>query len=469
MSAAPPAGADPLLRPTGKSSRAGIERVRRVLFRHRLRLLLRLAVLAAAVAGAVLLATRGLTGWAVVAGLAALAQVPSLIRFVERPVRDLVRFLDGVRNDDLSVSFTTGRGPLLDAMREALSDVVAAFRRVRSEREEQAQYLQTVVRHVGVALVAVRDDGEIALFNEAAGRLLGLRRPRTLPALAEQQPALAQALGDVRAGRHALVEVERDDRALTLVVQTTRFQLGGAFYTLASLQDIRPELEEKEIEAWQQLTRVLTHEIMNSVAPIASLAGTAADLLRDGPPEERAQAGALEALDVIRRRCDGLIHFVEAYRSVTRLPEPAFQIVPARDLLGDVTTLLRARAREQAVEVHLRVEPKGLELVADPDLLEQALVNVVLNAAQAVEGQAGARVEVVGRTGPTGRPVIEVTDNGPGIPPEVRDRIFIPFFTTKPEGSGIGLSLARQIMRLHGGTLSVQSTPGEATTFAFRF
>jgi signal transduction histidine kinase len=436
--------------------------------RHRVRLVGRLVGIAAATAVAAWLGARGQTGGAVLAGLVAAAQVPFLVRSVERPVRDLVRFLDGVRNDDLSVSFTGGRGPLLDAVRAALTDVVEAFRRVRSEREEQAQYLQTVVRHVGVALVAVRDDGHVALFNEAAGRLLGVRSPRTLDALAARRPALADALRGGRPGRRALVEVDRDDRDLTLVVQTTRFQLGGALYTLASLQDIRPELEEKEAEAWQQLTRVLTHEIMNSVAPIASLAATAGDLLGDDR-SETARVGALEALGVIRRRCDGLVHFVEAYRSVSHLPRPSFQVVPAGPLLGDVTTLVRATARGRGPDLRLLVEPPGLELVADPDLLEQALVNVVLNAVQALDGVDGGRVEVVARPGPAGRPTIDVTDNGPGISPETRERVFVPFFTTKAGGSGIGLGLARQIMRLHGGTLTVHSVPDEATTFSLRF
>ncbi|HEX8385987.1 MAG TPA: hypothetical protein VF576_07380, partial [Rubricoccaceae bacterium] len=250
---APPAPRPPLP-PSTRGGRGGIDRLDRVVGRHRVRLVGRLVGIAAATAVAAWLGARGQTGGAVLAGLVAAAQVPFLVRSVERPVRDLVRFLDGVRNDDLSVSFTGGRGPLLDAVRAALTDVVEAFRRVRSEREEQAQYLQTVVRHVGVALVAVRDDGHVALFNEAAGRLLGVRSPRTLDALAARRPALADALRGGRPGRRALVEVDRDDRDLTLVVQTTRFQLGGALYTLASLQDIRPELEEKEAEAWQQLT-----------------------------------------------------------------------------------------------------------------------------------------------------------------------------------------------------------------------
>ena len=460
------AGPLPPLRPSTRGGREGIEGLGRVVRRYRAHLVLRIGAVAGAAALAAALGVGGRPGWALLLGLVAVAQVPLFVRSVEQPVRDLVRFLEGIRNDDLSVSFTTGRGPLLDAVRTALADVVEAFRRVRSEREEQAQYLQTVVRHVGVALVAVRDDGHVALFNEAAGRLLGVRAPRSLPALAARRPALADALRADRAGGRSLVDVERDDRDLTLVVQTTRFQLGGALYTLASLQDIRPELEEKEIDAWQQLTRVLTHEIMNSVAPIASLAATAADLLGDGP-SEAARASALEALGVIQRRCDGLVHFVEAYRSASRLPRPAFRIVGAAGLLGDVTTLVRAAT--PALALRFRVDPPGLELVADPDLLEQALVNVLLNAVQALDSTAEGRVEVTARMGPAGRPVIEVTDNGPGLSPELRERIFVPFFTTKPGGSGLGLGLSRQIMRLHGGTLTAHSVPDVSTTFTLRF
>jgi two-component system, NtrC family, nitrogen regulation sensor histidine kinase NtrY len=450
---------------------AGPDSIRRVLRRYRVQLFLRLAALVTTAAAAAVWAAAGRGTLGVLAGALALTQLPGLVRFVERPARDLLRFLEGVRNDDLSVGFgSEGQGPLLDALRGAFTEVSEAFRRVRSEREEQAHYLQTVVRHVGVALVAFRDDGGVALFNEAAGRLLGLRRPRTLGAIEARHPALASALQEARTGGRELVEVERDDQPLTLVVHATRFQIGGAFYTLASLQDIRPELEEKEIEAWQQLTRVLTHEIMNSVTPIASLAATASDLLRDGKGDGAPAAGGVaEALRVIERRCDGLVHFVEAYRSLARLPKPQFRIVKAADLLGGVHALLRATAAERGVALRLEVEPPGLELVADPDLVEQALVNIVLNAIQAAEGRPGAQAVLRARSGPFGRPVVEVTDNGPGLLPEVRDKIFVPFFTTKPDGSGIGLSLARQIARLHGGSLTVHSKPDVATTFAFRF
>jgi nitrogen fixation/metabolism regulation signal transduction histidine kinase len=453
--------------PTGPVS------IRGVLRRHRLQLVLRLAALAGTAAAAAVLAWTGRGTLAVAAAVVALAQVPGLVRFFERPARDLLRFLEGVRNDDLSVGFGGhGRGPLLEALHAAFTEVSEAFRRVRSEREEQAHYLQTVVRHVGVALLAFRDDGEVALCNEAATRLLGLQRPRSLGALEARHPALVAALREARAGGRVLVEVERDDQPLTLVVHATRFQIGGAFYTLASLQDIRPELEEKEIEAWQQLTRVLTHEIMNSVTPIASLAATASDLLRDADgdgADGRPPDGVAEALRVIERRCDGLVHFVEAYRSLARLPKPTFRIVGARDLLGGVRALLRSTAAERGVALQMEIEPASLELVADPELIEQALVNVILNAIQAVEGRPGARVRLRARSGPFGRPVVEVTDNGPGLLPEVRERIFVPFFTTKPGGSGIGLSLARQIVRLHGGTLTVRSRPEVETTFAFRF
>jgi len=410
-------------------------------------------------------------------------QVWALLLYTERTPRELLRFLEAIRYDDLSLAVSAhGRGPLFEAIADRFAEVTDAFRRLRTEREEQAQYLQTVVRHVGVALIAFRGDGEVALLNTAAKRLLGLPRLRHIDGLGALSPRLAQLLPTMQSGDRTLVRVERGDRTLDLAVHATHFRLVGEPHVLVSLQDIRSELEEKEMEAWQQLTRVLTHEIVNSVAPIASLAATANQLLhRDdaeasGDPVSENGAGsalpladAREALQTIERRSQGLIHFVESYRSLTKIPKPTFALFPVAELFGNVTTLLRTSMREKGVTLEVEVTPETLELAADEELIEQVLINLLLNAMQALEGQPDARITLRARIGDTGRAVIEVHDNGPGILPEVRERIFVPFFTTKQSGSGIGLSLSRQILRLHGGTLTVRSTPGVETVFALRF
>ena len=436
--------------------------------RYRVRVAARLVLVAAAAGGAGWLVARGGAGAGGAGVLVVLALWAGwgLVRTVERPARDLRRFLEGVRYDDVSVRFPQrGGDPFLDGLAAAFEEVGAAFRRVRAEREEQAGYLEAVVRHVGVALVAFRSDGAVTIFNLAARRTLGVPRVRTLDGLARRVPEAAEALRSLPAGERALVRLEAEGGPQELVAYATRFTVGGEAHTLVSLQDIREELEARELEAWQELSRVLTHEIANSVAPIASLAGTARGLVGDGGAEGDRLADVREALGTIERRSRGLVSFVDAYRTLARLPRPRPRVVPAAELLGDVATLARATAL--AVDVAVEVDPPGLELVADADLVEQALVNLALNAVEALGGRGG-HLTLRARPGPSGRAVVEVEDDGPGLLPEVQERAFVPFFSTKPGGSGVGLALAHRIARLHGGTLTVESEPDVRTAFTLR-
>ena len=441
--------------------------------RYRIRVVARLLVIASAVGGAGVLIGRaptqdapstGYVGAAVLLGLAMYLGA-RLVHTVERPARDLTRFLEGIRYDDFSQRFAQGGG-LLGTLGSAFEGVNDAFRQVRAEREEQSQYLQAVVRHVGVSLVAFRADGTITLFNPSARRTLGVPRPRSLDTLAARAPDVAEALRTVHVGDRVLIRLDRDGQTLELVAYATRFNAGDVTHTLVSLQDIREELEARELEAWQQLTRVLTHEITNSVAPIASLAGTA--LRRLASSTDAPLLDVRESLETIERRSRHLVSFVESYRSLARLPQPTAEVTSAVELLGDVATLFRTTAAERGVTVEVSVDPERFELVADPELIEQALVNLVLNAIEALGEHGGGTVQVRAFPGADGRAVLEVADDGPGLLPEVQDRVFVPFFSTKAGGSGIGLSLAHRIARLHGGSLSVASEPGVETVFTLR-
>ncbi len=431
-------------------------------------------------------------------------QVARLVRYTEKTTRDFTRFLESVRYADFSQGFSSGgRGPLFNRLRDAFREVTGAFRRIRAEKEEQVRYLENVVQHVGIAMISFRADGTVELMNTAARRLLRTGPIRNIEALTDFSPDLVAALRDLDSGEQAMVRVHHDDRAMQLTINVSRFRLREEAHALASIQDLRNELEEKEMEAWQQLTRVLTHEIMNSVAPISSLASTARRLLAevpthgDGAPAAPAAPGeaapgeatardgarpaltaaeldeittdAREAVETIERRSRGLIHFVDSYRSFTKIPNPNFQVLPVGDLFEGVRRLLRVQIEEHDLTCEVRVTPGDLQVTADPDLVEQVLINLTLNAIQALEGQADARVELRARIDRRSRPVLQVADNGPGIPPDVQERIFVPFFTTKEDGSGIGLSLSRQIMRLHGGTLAVRSSAEHGTVFTLRF
>ncbi|MCB9089204.1 MAG: ATP-binding protein [Calditrichae bacterium] len=400
-------------------------------------------------------------------------QFTSLIAYVEKTNRDLTRFLDAIKYSDFSQTFAhTGLGSSFNELKAAFNEVIEKFQKTRAAQEEHFRYLQTVVQHVGIGLIAFNSEGEVSLLNNAAKRLLNVSHLKNIKSLAGSSEKLVEALFRLTSGQKALIKLKQHDQLMQLAVYATEFKLQHQRYTLVSLQNIGAELEEQEMEAWQKLIRVLTHEIMNSITPISSLASTANELLKDVVANGEAGDSLDDisnALQTIRNRSEGLSNFVDAYRNLTRIPRPNFQIFPIQGLFERIIMLMRTQAAAGKVDLRSEIRPASLELTADPELVEQVLINLAFNAIQAVAEQPGARVILSARMDERGRVLIQVEDNGPGILPEVLDKIFIPFFTTKKGGSGIGLSLSRQIMRLHRGTISVQSEINTRTVFTLRF
>ncbi len=451
------------------------------MYRHfRIRVVVRVVLLSATLLLALLLAL-GTTSY-VAAGIVALVavyQVVALIRYVEKTNHDLSRLLRSIRYSDFSQSFTAGgRGQAFRELSSAFRAVMDDFRAARAEKEESYRYLETVMQHVGIGLLSFKQDGTVNLINTAAKRLVRVPYLKRVQALADFSPELVEVLFRLRYGEKALVKVMDGDEMLQLSVYATEFKLRDDRYKLVSIQDIRGELEEMETEAWQKLTRVLTHEIMNSVAPISSLASTASTLLEEDPlpangntPSEWADTldDVRGAVQTIARRSQNLLHFVDDYRRLTRVPAPDFKIFPVAELFDAVGALLQPEGEARGVRLTRSIEPEILDLTADPELIEQVLINLVMNALQAVEGIPEPEVHLFARIDGRGRAIIQVIDNGHGIVEEALDKIFIPFFTTKKDGSGIGLSLSREIMRQHGGSISAASSPGRRTVFTLRF
>lgn len=404
-----------------------------------------------------------------VIGVLAAFQVWSLIRFVDRTNRDLARFFQAVRYSDFSQTYVTGGlGSSFDELKRSFNEVLDAFRATRAEKEEQALYLQMVVQHIGVGLVAFDRQGEVSLINNAAKRLLRVNRLGNISDLESRGPGLAQTLTTLGPRRKALLRLEEDGEVRQLACFAALFRTGEEEHRLVSLHDIQSELEEQEMEAWQRLIRVLTHEIMNSITPIASLSATAEGLLQQETIAGEDVSDVRTAVHTIQRRSQGLLQFVDAYRDLTRVPAPDFQITPVSGLFERVTQLMGHQFQEAGVELVHAVDPPSLEVTADPGQVEQVLINLLRNACDAAGGRDGARVELTASMD-RDRVVIDVADNGTGIVEEALDKLFIPFFTTKQDGSGIGLSLCRQIMRLHRGTISARSEPGVRTEFSLRF
>ncbi len=412
-----------------------------------------------------------------IVGLLAFYQIYGLVRYVERTNRNLSRFLQAIRHSDFSQSFTgSGLGSAFEELNNAFAEVIREFQTERSKSEEHFRYLQTVVQHVGIGLIAFEPTGEVELMNTAVKRLLKINQLKNITSLGMISEDLVSKLFLLAPGEKDMVKLQDGDELIQLIIYATEFKLREKSIKLVSLQNIQSELEEKEMEAWQKLIRVLTHEIMNSITPIASLASTVNDLLEEDGAEEVPHeilndtiGDVRNAIHTIQKRSEGLLRFVNSYRSLTRLPKPNFQIFPVTDLFERVSQLMAAQVNGKSIDFQVEIEPQSLELTADPDMVEQVLINLLKNSVEALEGKPAGHIDLTARLDERGRVIIQVTDNGQGITREALEKLFIPFFTTKKEGSGIGLSLSRQIMRLHRGTISVTSTPGLKTTFKLTF
>jgi signal transduction histidine kinase len=432
-------------------------------------------------------------------GLLIAGQIYSLVHYVQKTNRDIARFFDSIQYSDFSQGFkSTVKGSSFEELNNAFSKVIEEFRKTRAEKEEHYRYLQIVIQHIGIGLLAFTPEGNVELLNTAAKKLLRVNNIKNIMELSAISPSLVAALQEIKAGDKMLVKIVIDNELSQLSIYATEFKLRENHYTLVSLTNIQSELEEREMEAWQNLIRVLTHEIMNSVTPLVSLSSSASSLLdstisvndntdmkpdtgnaksdsqstgADSPSVE-INAESLQdikgALDTISKRSEGLLHFVDNYRNLTRIPVPNFQVAKVLELFDRIEQLFADRFLEKKIMFTCSVEPFNLELTADPDLIEQVIINLVMNSIRALSETDSPMIKLAGKVDGHGGTIIQVVDNGHGIPEELLEKIFIPFFTTRNEGSGIGLSLSRQIMRAHKGGITVQSVPGIETVFTLK-
>ncbi len=410
-------------------------------------------------------------------GMFVIVQVFSLVRYVELTNRKLTTFLESIRHSDFVTSFSDkGLGKSFDDLNQAFNEVINEFKKTRAAKEEHFNYLQTVVQHVSIAIIVFRKDGKVDLINNAFKRIFRLSNLRYIHELSKIDNNLSDMLLHIKAGERDLVKVFNENELLQLSVRATGFRMRNEDFVLVSLQNIHNELEAKEMDSWQKLIRVLTHEIMNSITPIVSLSSTVKDLLIDEDNIRLRQdidaddvESAQSALETIERRSQGLLNFVQVYRNLTRIPKPNFRYFEIRELFDRVENLLLPKIEERHIDCTCQVVPPNLMLTADPDLIEQVLINLVINSIHAVQDVPSPVIRIVATITGHHRASISVADNGYGIKPDNLEKIFVPFFTSKKEGSGIGLSLSREIMRLHKGNITVRSKPMVETCFSLHF
>ncbi len=406
--------------------------------------------------------------WYMATGVSALIIVLllfELFRFIDRSNDNFINLLESLKYQDFTRTYKPKyKERSFRELETSFNEIIAFYREAKMDQAAQYQYLHIVIEHIQVALVCFNDEGEVILFNRAASRLFKRSEVSSLDPLKSEHPELYKGMVELEAGQKKLIRINTEDEVLRLAVTATGIRIREENFKLVSLQDIRRELDEQELDSWQKLIRVLTHEIMNSVTPVSSLSQAINEMLLDEQgrrrPIEDIEKDDLEdmysSLDTIEDRSKGLLKFVTDYKNLTRLPKPSFESLSLSNLLARMENLF-SRDMDQAEIEYIVVKPlEDRNIWGDSQLIQQVLINLINNSMEAVENCPKKSIRLAAELNEN-KTSIRVTDTGKGIDPEDADKVFIPFFTTRKKGSGIGLSLSRQIMRLHKGSIYFHS------------
>ena len=404
-----------------------------------------------------------------------IVQVINFYLYHKRAQREVEEFVEAIHYRDFSRHFNVKLAPAgLQPLRSGFNEINLAFKQISREKETQYQYLQKLLELVNTGILSYDiEDGKVIWMNEALKNLLQIPYLRTIESLNKKEAALTSQIVDLNPGETLITEVHPERTTLKILLSATAFETEGRTYKLIAFQNINEALDETENNAWQKLLRVLTHEIMNSIAPISSLAAMMTDRLHQALPQLTNVDGSIDDLqtgiDTIRRRSENLLKFVDTYRNLNRIQTLTLTTAYVRDVFENLYQLMEPTLEAKHIELDIILKDTSLPLEADINLVEQMLINLVTNAIDAVKEKPHPVISLIGTMNSSKKIIIKVSDNGNGMDKEVLDKIFIPFFTTKKTGSGIGLSLCKQIMQLHKGSIAVQSAIGEGTMFTLQF
>ncbi len=408
-----------------------------------------------------------------------LAQVWEMARYVTRSNNELAKFLEAVKHRDFSQRFNENTNSSLQQLHHTFNLINNTFKQLHIEREAQFQYMQTILQLVDTGILAVdRETGEVEWVNDAFKKILGIPYLKSINSLENRYPALHESLRSIKPGESIQVKLRLPAGQSQLLVSATPFTMQHRNLQLIVLKNVSATVDATETEAWQKLLRVMTHEIMNSVAPIASLADTLGKHLHNererytSDPETPLDVELLEdteeGIGIIKKRSEGLLRFTQFYRNLNKQQQLNLTTIYVQELFKSIDALMRPRLEEQSIEFICKTASPELTINGDVNLLEQVLINLITNAERAVKDRPNPQIILTGQQ-KDGKLTIELYDNGSGIPEEILESIFIPFFTSHKDGSGIGLSLSKHIMHLHKGSIQVESQEDVGTTFILTF
>jgi nitrogen fixation/metabolism regulation signal transduction histidine kinase len=385
--------------------------------------------------------------------------IHQLFLFQDRTIKDMKRLIEAIQFSEFNISFKNfsekGLAP------ELVPDMEASIKHFNTKlrkMEVEQNFYDSLLNRIDSGIIVIDKQENINWINKAALDVLGKPQPRTLADLRNASPGLPEIFNKLIPKETKIIRIDREKEKYQLAVTAIYFILEGKELKLISLKNIQSVLEENESDAWRKLIRVLTHEIMNSLTPIISLSETFSEL------NEENRKWMIRAMQTIHRRSKGLVDFVSNYKKLTHIPQPIFGRFSAKEWMDDISHLLKA----DGFLFSYTVNPQDIIIDADRGLMEQVLINLIKNACESSLPDKPVAVNVAISKNEYQRPLIKVYDDGEGILPEVMDKIFVPFFTTKANGSGIGLSICRQIVNLHGGVISAQSVSGKGSCFTIQ-
>ena len=395
-----------------------------------------------------------------------------LLRYTNKMNRELLSFFEALKYEDHSFGMKKMNIPGFMKMSEYMNELNEQLSHIRIENEIQAQYLDSIIEHIQVGLLAVHPCGKIEFFNSAAQKILKSHRINNISAIQDKYPEFGTILKNLKPGGQKLVKLYTDEGTKQLSLRASSFRSQHGTLNLYSFQNVEMEMEETEIETWKKLIRVLTHEINNSITPIHSLSDSLKKSIATNQSilnQEKTKKKVKEGLDIIQQRSLSLLDFVEKFRSLTPKKNLNKENFPVQDLFYRLRILMPEYCSTNTTfHIETEVIPENLKLYADRKYVEQILINLIKNAIEASYDLSAPIIKLKALR-ESGNTILKVTDNGKGISKKETERIFIPFYTTKKTGSGIGLSLSRQIMKMHNGSISVQSEPQKGTQFTLKF
>ncbi|PBQ32335.1 ATP-binding protein [Sphingobacteriaceae bacterium] len=396
-------------------------------------------------------------------------------KFHRKAQSEVEQFVEAIHYRDFSRYFDIKSAPAeLQPFRSGFNEINSTFKIMSKEKETQYLHLKTILEIVDTGILSYEmGQGEILWMNESLKTLLQIPYLKTIHSLEKRNKELYEQISELAAGNHVISSVVRDSSVYKVLLSATMFQNENKTYKLIAFQNINEALEETESKAWQKLLSVMTHEIMNSVAPISSLAETLKNNIQESMKSSENSKETLSDIETgistIKKRSEGLLKFTETYRNMSKITKANLGKLLVIELFEQVQQLMQPTIEKKSIELEVILRDPFLSFEADADLIEQVLINLILNAMDAVKDQANPRVTLTAETNQNGKVTIKVGDNGTGIKQELLDKIFIPFFSTKKTGSGIGLSLCKQIMILHKGNIQIQSKEGEGTVVSLLF